>query len=357
MKLLEHEAKQLLATSGIEVPRGQLVQLGNTAAITTPVVLKAQVLSGRRNQYGGIQIVHQASELPAAIERAFAARIDGLQATTLLAEELLTISQEYYIGLFIDRSTAAITLLTHKDGGVEIESHDASEFFRTTLSPHTVTATARQLAEYLDLASHEFMLEELLHNLLDCFRANDATLLEINPLVLTDNNTLVAADCKLTLDDSASFRHLAWNSYYDKPASHNFATLAADGTVATIANGAGLAMATVDAVKAAGLQAANFLDIGGGATQDTIFAAFTRLADFSQVRAIVVNIFAGITRADEVANAIIAARQSIPDLPALYIRIDGSRADIAATLLTEASIPLYPTLSTAIAAVKEASDV
>ncbi|MDO4684613.1 MAG: hypothetical protein Q4B06_02810 [Candidatus Saccharibacteria bacterium] len=357
MKLLEHEAKQLLAASGIAVPRGQLVQPGDTTAITTPVVLKAQVLPGRRNQFGGIRIVTDVNEIATATKAVFAATIDGLQADSLLAEELLAISQEYYLSLFIDRKTAATTLLAHKDGGVEIESHNADEFFRTPLSPHTITAAARQLADYLDLHSHEFILEELLTNLLKCFRTNDATLLEINPLVLTNSDTLVAADCKLTLDDAASFRHPEWSSYYDKPASHNFVTLAANGTVATIANGAGLAMATVDAVEAAGLQAANFLDIGGGATQATILAAFTRLAAFSQVQAIVINIFAGITRADEVANAIIAARQSIPDLPALYIRIDGSRADIAATLLAKASIPLYPTLSTAIAAVKEASDV
>ncbi|MGO3702364.1 MAG: ATP-grasp domain-containing protein [Candidatus Saccharimonadales bacterium] len=350
MKLLEHEAKQLLTQSAVAVPTSQLLAKEDTTLPTAPTVLKAQVLTGRRNKFGGIQIVKEQAEVAPALRAIFAADIDGFMAETILAEELLAIERELYIHLSIDRDKQAITLLAHKDGGIDIESQPSEAFFAATIQSKCSEAQGLELAEYMALETHEFALHELVNNLLDCMHTNDATLLEINPLVLTKEGKLVAADCKMELDNAAAFRHPDWN-FYDRPASANFVTLNKHGTVATIANGAGLAMATVDAVQAAGYQTVNFLDVGGGTTKETILRSFKQLGEYSRLEAIVINIFAGITRCDEVAKAILAAKAEISDLPPLFIRLEGTNVTLAKELLAESDLPLYTSLADAIQAI------
>jgi succinyl-CoA synthetase beta subunit len=176
-------------------------------------------------------------------------------------------------------------------------------------------------------------------------------LIEINPLVYTSDKKLIAGDCKITLDDNAAFRH-TWD-FEEKPAEANFITLDPNGTIATIANGAGLAMATVDAVHDAGMAPANFLDIGGGANTETLLRAFKRLGEYPNIKAIVINIFAGITRCDEVARAIIAAKKQINDLPPLFIRLAGTSFDQAALLLADERIPILATLEECLASAKQ----
>jgi succinyl-CoA synthetase beta subunit len=195
----------------------------------------------------------------------------------------------------------------------------------------------------------------MVKNLYRCFIKNDATLIEINPLVLTTDNQLVAGDCKMVLDDAARFRHSEWQ-FEAEQADANFVVLDPHGTIATVANGAGLAMATVDAVVAGDMTPANFLDIGGGASTETVLAAFRRITEFTQVKAIVINIFAGITRCDEVARAIVAARDQIDTLPPLCIRLAGTNYEEAAEILAKANITLLPTLQDCIDAAKEAND-
>ena len=171
---------------------------------------------------------------------------------------------------------------------------------------------------------------------------NDATLLEINPLVFTMDDKFVAGDCKMELDDSAAFRH-DWN-FENQAAEANFVTLDINGTVATNANGAGLAMATVDAVADSGMTPANFLDIGGGSNTETLVAAFRRINDYPNIQAIVINVFAGISRCDDVARAIVAAKDQIDTLPPLFIRLAGTNFEAAAKLLASESVPLMSTL-------------
>lgn len=354
MRLLEHEAKRLLSHSGVAIPTSELIESPNARTMILPTIIKAQVLTGRRNKFGGVKIVHEQSALVTTIQSVFATDIDGYTPESVLAEELLDIKQEFYLNLSVSRDEQAVVLLAHRDGGVDIESQPKNAFFREVIDNDSKSRALR-LAEYFGLESHEFALGELLDQLLDCLKKNDALLLEINPLVVTQANELVAADCKMELDNAASFRHPDWN-FYDTPLSANFVELDLHGTVATIANGAGLAMATVDAVQAAGYSPANFLDIGGGASKETVLAAFYELMKYSGLEAIVINIFAGITRCDEVARAILAAREEIRDLPHLYIRLEGTNVTDARELLSEHDVTLYSSLGDAIAAIGATDD-
>lgn len=202
---------------------------------------------------------------------------------------------------------------------------------------------SESLAELYGLEDKSFLLAELIEKLYRCFIDNDALLLEINPLILTTEGGLVAGDCKMILDDDAAFRHDDWH-FEEQITNNNFVTLDERGTVATIANGAGLAMATVDAVVDAGLVPANFLDIGGNATVEGIEKSFMRILELPNVTAIIINIFGGIVHCDDVARAIIAVRHNIAKLPPLYIRLTGTNSDIAADLLAAEEIPLYSDL-------------
>lgn len=349
MRLLEHEAKHLLAASGVTVPKSELLSTPDEVPELLPAVVKAQVLTGRRNKFGGIQVVRERAELAEAVRSVFAADIDGHTAARVLVEELLDIDRELYLSVSVDRDEQAIVLMAHKDGGVDIESQPIDAFFREVFDEN-IEAQALRLAEYFGLESQEFALGELIGKIVSCMRAQDALLCEINPLALTRSGTLFAADCKMELDNAAAFRHPEWD-FYDTPVSSNFVELNKQGTIATIANGAGLAMATVDTVQTAGYSPANFLDIGGGASKDTVLAAFHELMNYPVLDAIVINIFAGITRCDEVARAILAARQDIPTLPMLYIRLDGTNVDDARAILAESNLTLYASLGDAVAAI------
>ena len=199
------------------------------------------------------------------------------------------------------------------------------------------------IAEFYNMPDKAFVLGDLVEKLYRCFVQSDATLLEINPLVFTKQGKLIAGDCKMTLDDAAPFRHPEWD-FEEKHVDANFVPLNKTGTVATIANGAGLAMATIDAVTVAGLTPANFLDIGGGATTEKVVKSFKKIMEFPAVNAIVINIFGGIVRCDIVAQAIIEAREQLPGLPTLYVRLSGNRSEEAAELLNTQGLTLCTTL-------------
>lgn len=354
MNLLEHEAKHLLSKSGVPIPASTLITKTTTELpIPLPLVLKSQVPSGKRGKAGGVHIVTSEEEFRLHTERIFHLPIEGILPRALLAEELIPIEQELYLAILINRASRSIELLANSHGGIEIESLPQESFFRRQITLQTIDSVARELATYYRADNKANQLATLLRNLLICFTKNDATLLEINPLTITKQNTFIALDCKMTLDSSAAFRHQSWKSYSEQPTDANFVTLDPQGSVATIANGAGLAMATVDAVAAARLPVANFLDIGGGATVETISSALDRLALLPNVQAIIVNIFAGITRADHVAYAVIAAKKKYTSMPPLFIRLEGTNEQEARTLLSGAAINTYPDLSSAIRAAQQ----
>ncbi len=351
MILLEYEAKNILKRYNVPVPASITVTTPS-AKIDAPVVLKSQVPTGGRGKLGGIKIAKHQKETPALLTELFNHEIKGYKPRTILAEELLEIDRELYVSVLIDRTSASIQLVAHPQGGVEVEENDAREFLKATMMPNSFLVIGEQLAELYDIPEQTFALQDIVSGLYDCFTENDATLIEINPLVLTKGGKLVAGDCKMTLDQAATFRHKNWN-FEQQKIETNFVTLNPKGNVATIANGAGLAMATVDAVANAGMKPANFLDIGGGASTESVLAAFTRIMEYSDVKVIVINIFAGITRCDEVAKAVVAARDQLPDLPPLCIRLAGTNYQQAADLLKAQNIALLPTLQDCLTHAKE----
>ncbi len=351
MKLLEYEAKTILHTHGVAVPGAHIVTKESVPELVTPVVLKSQVPVGGRGKAGGVVVVEKRNEITPTINRLFNLDIKGFKPSKILAEEALKIDREFYFSLLINQSKACIELMAHTSGGVEVESNELEGYLRTSLNGTSFNVAGEQLAELYDLPDKTFVLQTMIEELYRCFVDNDMTLLEINPLILTNSGKLVAGDCKMELDDAAAFRHPEWD-FEDTPENANFVELTSTGNVATIANGAGLAMATVDAVADAGLTPANFLDIGGGANEKSVFVAFERLMEYGNVQAIVINIFAGITRCDEVAKAIITAKKHFSHLPPLFIRLAGTNFEQAEKLLIAEQIPLLPTLGECIVAAK-----
>ena len=344
MNLLEHEAKTLLKAAGIPTPLSSLLTKDAPSLNQyLPIVLKSQVPIGGRGKAGGIVIVDNSNDLQPTIDNLLKLGIKGFKPTALLAEEKLAIQTELYLSLLVDRATAGILLVANKAGGIEVEDTKDFASWQVDYQKPDFDALGQSLADYYDLQGQTFVLQDLAQKLFTCLKENDATLIEINPLVLTKDDQLIAGDCKLTLDDAAAFRHPEW-SFEQKSVEANFVSLNPEGTVATIANGAGLAMATVDAVADAGMKPANFLDIGGGANADSVLAAFRRIMEYPNVQAIVINIFAGITRCDEVAKAIIIARDKMPNLPPLCIRLAGTNYEAAKELLDAHEISLLPTL-------------
>ena len=354
MNLLEHEAKAILSTYNLPVPPSVLIHPGEALPdISLPVVVKSQVPTGGRGKRGGIKVVEVTADLAPTIATIFELDIHGFVPSSLLLESKLSIDREFYLSLLINKEQAAIEIIAHTDGGVEVESNDTASFLRLVVERGGPTEShIEQLVAYYGLESHAFILGDFIEHLYRCFVASDATLLEINPLVLALDGKLMVGDCKMTLDDSARFRHPEWQ-FASTPVEANFVTLDKQGTVATIANGAGLAMATVDAVVGAGMAPANFLDIGGGASASSVLTAFCRIATYPNVKAIVINIFAGITRCDEVARAIIEARAHLDDLPPLCIRLAGTNYHEAAKLLADTDIVLLPTLEACIEAARK----
>jgi len=351
VNLLEHESKALLAGAKMKIPALSLLTAPeDTKNITLPIVLKSQVPTGGRGKAGGIKVITKQAELHKTIADLLALEIKGYLPTSLLAEEVLDIDKELYLSILIDRATASIQIVAHINGGMEVE--DNTGFQRWPINgPKDADVIGQSLADYYQLPDYTFVLQDIVEKLYRCFVDNDATLIEINPLVLTTDGQLIAGDAKISLDDAAAFRH-DWH-FTDVPAEVNFVTINQEGNVATIANGAGLAMATVDAAYDAGLIPANFLDIGGGASTETLLAAFHRIIEYPNIQAIVINIFAGITRSDEVARAIVAAKEQISHLPPLSIRLAGTNYDEAATILSQANITIMPSLEDCLAAAKQ----
>lgn len=351
MRLLEYEAKKLLRANEVPTPRGEVITKDTPiVSIHIPTVLKSQVPIGGRGKLGGIIIAESTQEAEAATQKLFSLAIKGYTPTVLLAEEKIAIADEHYLSLLVDRNTSDIRLIGHKNGGVEVENNSSDDFINIPIDESGIETAAQQLASYFGYEAQ--LIQPLLANLFSAFTKNDATLLEINPLIYTKAGELLCGDCKMELDDAARFQHPDWN-FEDTPRDTNFVSLDSNGTIATIANGAGLAMATVDAVAAYGMKPANFLDIGGGANTESVLKAFRRITDFSHVDAIIINIFAGITRCDEVARAIIEAKKQIASLPPLFIRLAGTNFEEAVGLLSNEGITTMASLDECLDAAKK----
>ncbi|MGH2446850.1 MAG: ADP-forming succinate--CoA ligase subunit beta [Candidatus Limnocylindria bacterium] len=358
MKLQEYRSKEILARHGVPLQAGEIATTPEEARaaaerIGGPVVVKAQVLVGGRGKAGGVKLASTPEEAELRAREIIGLDIKGTSVRTVLIAPAAGIAHEYYLGLILDRATKAITVIASAEGGVEIEETAKTSpeaILRLPLHPllGLQEHQARRTAFFLDIpADLRKDFATVMRGLYDAFVGADADLAEINPLVVTDDGALLALDAKIVLDDSALPRHPDLEAMRDlneeepseiaaREAGISFIKL--DGSIGCMVNGAGLAMATMDLVKLAGGEPANFLDIGGGAKADRVAAAFRIILDDPSVKAILINIFGGITRGDEVARGIVEAHSQLGREVPMVVRIVGTNAEDAKPILAEANL-------------------
>ncbi len=376
MRVQEYQAKRLLAAAGIPVPRGETAATAEEARIAAerlgvPVVVKAQVLAGGRGKAGGVVAAGTTAEAEAAAARLLGKPLvtgqtgpAGYPVRLVLVEEALETERELYMGLTIDRSRAAFTLLASPRGGVDIESPAggaAGLVLEEPLSPTTGLGAAQRdrIAAALGLSGGPAArARDVAAGLVAAFGACQATLLEINPLVLARDGRLVAADAKAEIDDNAlpfrpDLRELrdpddgTPDERAAAEAGLNLVRL--DGDIGCVVNGAGLAMATMDLVVLAGGRPANFLDVGGGVSEDAVARAFALLMSGGGVRAVLVNIFGGIVRCDLVVRGLVRAASSGGIRVPVVMRLEGTNVDQGRALVAASGLPfvLLPDMGTA----------
>jgi succinyl-CoA synthetase beta subunit len=367
MRIHEYQAKRLIAASGVPVPRGEVAATPEQARVAAgrvggAVVVKAQILAGGRGKAGGIVPAASPVEAEAAAARLLAKPLvtaqtgpEGRVVRRVLVEEAVDVERELYLGLTIDRSRAGYTLLASPHGGVDVETLAAGQpgfVLEQTIRPAAglLPAQADLAAAALGPSSGEASgrAKDIAAALVRAFEAMNATLLEINPLVLTRDGRLVAADAKAEIDDNALPFHPGLRELRDpaegtpaerEAAADGLSFVKLDGDVGCVVNGAGLAMATMDLVALAGGRPANFLDIGGGVSEDAVARAFVLLASDPAVRSVLVNIFGGIVRCDLVVRGLVrAARGSGVSLP-VVMRLEGTNVEEARSLLTASALP------------------
>ncbi|TMB57510.1 MAG: ADP-forming succinate--CoA ligase subunit beta [Chloroflexi bacterium] len=358
MKLQEYRSKEILASHGVPVSVGEVATTPAQARaaadrIGGPVVVKAQVLVGGRGKAGGVKLAADPAEAEARAAEILGMTIKDVTVRTVLIAPAAEIAHEYYLGIVLDRASRAVAVIASAEGGVEIEETartNPDAVLRLPLHPllGLLEHNVRRVAFFLGLSPDlRGQFGSILRGLAEAFASSDADLAEINPLVVTAGGELLALDAKIVLDDSGLYRHPDLEAMRDaneeepseiaaREAGINFIKL--DGSIGCMVNGAGLAMATMDLVKLAGGEPANFLDIGGGAKADRVAAAFRIILDDPNVRAILVNIFGGITRGDEVARGIVEARATLQRQVPMVVRIVGTNAAEAAQILEAANL-------------------
>jgi succinyl-CoA synthetase beta subunit len=358
VKLQEYRSKEILARHGVPLLAGQIAMSPEearaaAAEIVGPVVVKAQVLVGGRGKAGGVKLAATPDEAAQRAQDIIGLDIKGTTVKTVLVAPAVDIAHEYYLGLILDRGARAITVIASAEGGVEIEETaktNPGAILRLPLHPllGLQEHEARRIGFFLGIpAGLRKDFAQVVRGLYEAIVASDADLAEINPLVVTADDRLLALDAKIVLDDSALARHPDLEAMRDlneeepseiaaREAGISFIKL--DGTIGCMVNGAGLAMTTMDLVKLAGGEPANFLDIGGGAKQDKVTAAFKIILDDANVKAILINIFGGITRGDEVARGIVEARAALTREVPMVVRIVGTNSEEAKPILAEANL-------------------
>jgi succinyl-CoA synthetase, beta subunit len=361
MKMQEYQAKELLAKYGVPVPQGHVARTPEEAfeaakALGGVVVVKAQVLAGGRGKAGGVKVVktpEEARDFAASIlgkELYFEQAKGNLRIDEVLVEQGLNIAKEYYIGITTDRSTQRNVFIVSSQGGMDIEevAHSNPDAIgRLPVDPFLGVrdfAIRRVAAQGGIPAAEVSKLAPFLRSLYDAYVENDATLAEINPLVVTADGTFVAGDAKINIDDNALFRHADFQAYseaseemheYEKEARRrgisNYVYLG--GNIGIIGNGAGLVMTTMDEVKRAGGDPADFLDIGGGAKAELVRNSLELVLSDPNVKGVLFNIFGGITRGDEVAKGIIEGVSSLDVKVPIVVRLAGTNAEEGLELL------------------------
>jgi succinyl-CoA synthetase beta subunit len=366
MKIHEYQAKAILARHGVPVPEGEVVFSAADARGVAErlgggtVVVKAQIHAGGRGKGGGVKVVKNPSEAEAAARAMLGTRLvtyqtgpDGQVVQRVLVEQGLQIARELYLGLVIDRASERPVIMASQEGGVEIEKVAAEtpeKIFKEAVHPATGLNPyqTRKLAFALGLEGPQVgQAGRLISAVYNAFTASDASLLEINPLIVTADGQLLALDAKMNFDDNALFRHADIRDLRDlaeeeplevEASKHSLNYIKLDGTIGCMVNGAGLAMATMDIIKLAGGEPANFLDVGGGANAEQIKNAFRILMSDQHVKAVLINIFGGILRCDILAEGVIAAVKDLGVHVPVVIRMEGTNVERGKQMLRESGL-------------------
>ena len=369
MNLHEYQAKQLLREFSINTPRGIVVEDPTHAELAATGylggeawVIKAQIHAGGRGKAGGVRLVKSLDDLRATASALLGSQLvtyqnapEGQLVGRLLVEETLPIARELYVSVVVDRETERVAIVASKAGGMEIEEVALShpeQILREYCDPvlGLQEFQCRNLAFGLGLTgAHVGDLTRMLRALYKLFIASDLSLLEINPLVITDDGRMVALDCKMAIDDNAlarqqKFADMADTTQIDskevaaQAAGLNY--IALNGNIGCMVNGAGLAMATMDLIKLHGGAPANFLDVGGGATAETVARAFKIILSDSQVQAVLVNIFGGIMRCDIIADGIITAVKEVGVNVPVIVRLEGTNVALGKQKLLESGLDI-----------------
>ncbi len=367
MKLHEYQSKQIFAKYGIPIPRGRVAATAMQAKeiaeeLGGRVVIKSQVLVGGRGKAGGIRLAKNPSEAEEFATKILGMELKGLPVRKVLVDEAADIRHEIYLGVTNDRAARKPVFMASSAGGVEIEEVarvTPEKIIKVHVDPLLGLRDyqTRDLAAGIDLPrEHWRAFGQICSGLWRAYLENDATLAEINPLVVTGANQLLAVDGKMLIDDNGLFRHPELSEMRDldveAPAEiearkYGLTYIKLDGNIGCMVNGAGLAMATMDIVKLFGGEPANFLDIGGGASADKVSAALRLILADPNVKAVLFNIFGGITRGDEVARGILTALEEVQTDVPMVIRLVGTNAEEGRQLLADADMITATTLAEA----------
>ncbi len=366
MKIHEYQAKELFREYGVPVPQGRVAGTSEEAvAVAESIggdrwVVKAQIHAGGRGKGGGVKLAESLAEVREKAESILGMTLvthqtgpEGRLVRKVLVEQATSIDRELYAAILFDRTTASPVLIASAAGGMEIEQVAAESPEKILRVPIDIrfglpAYAARKTAFGLGLSGKTALkAASLLLSLYDVFVKTDASLVEVNPLIVTGNGDVLALDGKMNFDDNALYRHPNIIAYRDlneeeeleiAASEHDLNYIKLDGNVGCMVNGAGLAMATMDIIKLAGGEPANFLDVGGGASVERVAAAFRILMSDPHVKAVLINIFGGIVRCDRVAGGVIQALEQVKvDLP-VVVRLEGTNAQEARKLLEEAPI-------------------
>ncbi|QSV44368.1 ADP-forming succinate--CoA ligase subunit beta [Geobacter benzoatilyticus] len=365
MNIHEYQAKEILSSYGIPVPRGRVALTSDQVERAAKemggrCVIKAQIYAGGRGKAGGVKLVHHPEQAQDYGKELFGKRLvtpqtgpEGLKIRRILVEEAVEIASEFYLSITLDRSTSRYCLIASAEGGVDIEEvaqKSPEKIHVLTIDPYTGLRPyqARKIALALGLSGS--LCEdcvELMLNLYKVLLDKDCSLVEINPLVVTRAGWLMAMDAKINFDDNAIFRHREYPDMMDysqldtleiNAGKYDLSYIKLTGNIGCMVNGAGLAMATLDVLKECGGEPANFLDVGGGATREKVAEAFRIILEDGDVKGVFVNIFGGIMRCDVIAQGIIEAASEVHCTLPIVVRMDGSKVEEGKQLLVESGL-------------------
>ncbi|PIO47527.1 MAG: ADP-forming succinate--CoA ligase subunit beta [[Chlorobium] sp. 445] len=374
MNIHEHQAKDILRRYNVPVPKSIVAFTAEEARDAAErlfaeqgggvVVVKAQIHAGGRGKAGGVKVARSVEEAYEIARKMLGMKLvthqtgpSGKQVHRLLIEQGVNIEKEFYLGITLDRAVSKNVLMVSTEGGVDIESvaeHSPEKIFKQHLHPllGLQAYQAREAALFLGLQGEQFKnAVQFILALSHAYQQIDASLAEINPLVVTKEGAVLALDAKINLDDNALFRHKEFLEMRDiteedplevEASASNLNYVKLDGNVGCMVNGAGLAMATMDIIQLAGGKPANFLDVGGSASAKTVEAGFKIILSDPSVKAILVNIFGGIVRCDRVAAGIIEAAKNLAIKLPVIVRLEGTNADLAKSMLDDSGLNLIP---------------